>query len=77
MKEVVFSQYKVPHCNHCKCYHDFTGNCLLILQGAMKRGSKGTVKAHGSRTCKSFEPKEQYKKNYKSYERLKENEDER
>ena len=58
-------QFRVPHCNHCKNFHEYTGNCILILQGCMKSGSKGTAKAHGSRSCKRFEPLPYFKENYK------------
>lgn len=57
--------FKVPHCYHCKNYHGFTGNCLLILQGVMSNGSKGSAKARGSRNCRRFEPKQEYIDNYK------------
>jgi hypothetical protein len=58
-------QFKVPHCLHCQYYHEFTGNCILLVAGAMKNGSRASAKAYGSRTCKSFKPKEEYKENYK------------
>lgn len=58
-------QFKVPHCNHCTNYHEFTGNCILILQGCMRNGSKGAAKARGSRSCRSFNPLPKFKENYK------------
>ena len=54
--------FKVPHCYHCKNYHGFTGNCVLILKS---NGLKGSAKARGSRNCRYFEPKQEYIDNYK------------
>lgn len=61
-KKVV--QYKVPHCIHCVEYKSFTGVCLARLRG-LGLGALSQCKPVGSRTCKSFKPKEEYKENYK------------
>ena len=58
-------KYKVPHCEHCKHYHGFTGSCLLILKDIVGERSNRSAKAYGSRGCKSFEPTEEYKDNYR------------
>lgn len=63
-KKVV--QYKVPHCIHCVEYKEFTGVCLARLR-AFGLGTLSQCKPVGSRTCKSFEPKEEFKDNYKEY----------
>jgi len=57
-------QYKVPHCIHCVEYKEFTGVCLARLK-ALELGTLSQCKPVGSRTCKSFEPKEEYKEMYK------------
>ena len=59
------TQFKVPHCNHCKNFHEYTGNCILILMDRVKSGSQFSAKASGSRFCKSFEPLPAFKENYK------------
>lgn len=61
-REKETTQYKYPHCCHCKNYKGFTDVCLVAL---MRDGLGSRAKPSGSRTCKSFEPKEEFKKHYK------------
>ena len=56
------TQYKYPHCKHCTSYKEFTGTCTIKL---MNWGFKYACKAGGSRTCKSFVPREEYAEHYK------------
>lgn len=56
--------YNFPHCEHCKYYHRFTGNCLKILQGLVGK-PKASAKAQSSRNCGAFEPLDEYKSFYK------------
>ena len=62
-------QDTVPHCKHCKNFHTSTGDCILLLQERVKNGSRFSAKAAGSRYCKRFEAKEEYKENYKEIEK--------
>lgn len=57
--------YKVPHCEHCKNYHGFTGNCLKAVQELVGKRSNASAKAYGSRTCGMFEPTDEYKDFYR------------
>lgn len=55
-------QYTTPHKAHCANYKDFTDTCVVKL---MSFGLKARAKAQGCRDCQSFEPREEYKENYK------------
>lgn len=55
-------QYTTPHCYHCVNYGRFTSTCVVKL---MAYGLKDRAKAGGSRNCSNFEPREEYKENYK------------
>lgn len=55
-------QYTIPHCKHCENYKEFTGTCIARL---MSWGLKKRAKAGNCKYCSSFEPKEEYKENYK------------
>ena len=58
-------RYTVPHCEHCKNYHSFTGNCILICQKMVSERSNWSAKAFGSRDCEAFEPLKEYEESYK------------
>ena len=60
-------QYKQPHYKHCVYYKEFTGTCVKRLI-ALGLGTKSQCKPIGCRTCKCFEPREEYKENYKEIE---------
>lgn len=63
-KEKNVVQYKQPHYKHCVYYKEFTGTCVSRLI-ALGLSTKSQCKTVGCRTCKSFEPREEYKENYK------------
>ena len=53
--------YTRPHCIHCKNYKWVNDICLVKLRSyGLRDRAKPTPK-----NCKSFEPKEEYKENYK------------
>lgn len=56
------SQYKYPHCYHCREYKAINGSCMAKLRNW---GLGVSCKAGGSRTCKSFVPLQQYEDRYK------------
>lgn len=70
-KKVV--QYKVPHYTHCVEYKESTGTCMARLR-ALGLGTKSCCKPVGCSKCKGFEPKEEFKANYKDYKENKDNE---
>ena len=59
-------QYTVPHYRHCIEYKEFTGTCMAKFR-ALGLSTRSQCKPFGCRTCKGFEPKEEYKENYKEY----------
>ena len=58
-------RYTVPHCQHCKHYHAFTGNCSIRLQKIVGMHGNSTAKASFSRDCSKFEPLKEYEEFYK------------
>lgn len=57
-------KFTVPHCKHCKYFHQSTGDCILILQTRIHARSNSSAKARGSRVCMKFEVLSKFKTLY-------------